>query len=353
MDFKEVFKDFNPSKFVAFGCLFPLSILVSLKLNQTIDWPMWVLFIPLWVLNLIVIAGAITGSVVWCHHPEYRVERDGYNDYKAMLITVGMHLLLLMFELLLCDNVEAGGGKNMWVLIFTPLFFASPFAIAACIWGFKHDRSLELEIILSVNILLFIFIALRLDGIISWPWTAVFIPLWIVMCLPSIAVLYYFVWTLIYFRSTFPESDRRAHLVMAVIWIFVVLPFLTFQVLLAYKLDGINNSPWPSVFIPLHISLFALIIGTFGSKGGNKWWFGIRTDFCQFMLEKCPCMRLYGNISYNFPQKDDQNPVTSELHPNNQHIYGAAKKQSSGHVYVAAPGKRECTIPVLTIDLPD
>jgi len=60
-----------------------------------------------------------------------------------MLITVGMHLLLLMFELLLCDKIESQGTGNMWILVFTPLFFAAPVAVAACIWGFKHDRSLE------------------------------------------------------------------------------------------------------------------------------------------------------------------------------------------------------------------
>ena len=51
-----------------------------------------------------------------------------------------------------------------------------------------------------MNVLLFIFVALRLDDIIQWPWTTVFIPLWIVMCLPSVAVLYYFVWTIVFFR---------------------------------------------------------------------------------------------------------------------------------------------------------
>uniref|UniRef100_A0A452UAR3 Transmembrane protein 185B n=2 Tax=Ursus TaxID=9639 RepID=A0A452UAR3_URSMA len=89
-----------------------------------------------------------------------------------MLIAVAIHLLLLMFEVLVCDRVER--GTHFWLLVFMPLFFVSPVSVAACVWGFRHDRSLELEILCSVNILQFIFIALRLDRIIHWPWLVVF-----------------------------------------------------------------------------------------------------------------------------------------------------------------------------------
>ena len=59
----------------------------------------------------------------------------------SMLITVGLHLTVLTFEVLLCINID--GHNIKWLIVFTPLFFASPIAVAACIWGFKHDRSLE------------------------------------------------------------------------------------------------------------------------------------------------------------------------------------------------------------------
>merc|ERR1711970_1515331 len=67
-------------------------------------------------------------------------------------------------------------------------------AIAACVWGFRNDRSLEMEAVLSSNVLLFIFVALKLDNVISWSWKAVFVPLWVVMCLPGIVAMYYVVW---------------------------------------------------------------------------------------------------------------------------------------------------------------
>lgn len=58
-----------------------------------------------------------------------------------MLIAVGLHVLLLMFEVLVCDRVAR--GNYFWLLVFMPLFFVSPVSVAACVWGFRHDRSLE------------------------------------------------------------------------------------------------------------------------------------------------------------------------------------------------------------------
>ena len=88
-----------------------------------------------------------------------RRERDGYTDFKALLITAGLHITLLMFEALVCYKaelqLESASVKSLdpntplWIIIFTPLFFASPIALAACIWEFKNDRSLEVRYLLT------------------------------------------------------------------------------------------------------------------------------------------------------------------------------------------------------------
>ncbi|MGH0122871.1 UNVERIFIED_CONTAM: hypothetical protein FKN15_023831 [Acipenser sinensis] len=193
-----------------------------------------------------VVIGASVGTGVWARNPQYRAEGETCVEFKAMLIAVGIHLLLLMFEVLVCDRIER--GNHFWLLVFMPLFFVSPVSVAACVWGFRHDRSLELEILCSVNILQFIFIALRLDKIINWPWL----------------------------------------------------------ILLVHKLDGHNKFPYVPVFIPLWLSLITLMATTFGQKGGNHWWFGIRKDFCQFLLELFPFLREYGNISYDLHHEDTE-----------------------------------------------
>lgn len=35
------------------------------------------------------------------------MEGNSYTQYKAVIITTGLHLLLLMFELLACDKLES------------------------------------------------------------------------------------------------------------------------------------------------------------------------------------------------------------------------------------------------------
>lgn len=111
----------------------------------------------------------------------HRLEGDSYSHFKAMLISLSLHLILLMFELLACDRLSS--GRHLWVLVFIPLIFGSVASVGACVWSVKHDRSFELELFLAVNALQFVFLPLKLDGFVAWSWEIVFVPLWIVLCL--------------------------------------------------------------------------------------------------------------------------------------------------------------------------
>ena len=65
-------------------------------------------------------------------------------DFKAMIICLALHLLLLTFEIFVCINL--GSGKAFpWRLMFMPLYVLSSLSIIACIWGFRHDRSVEVR----------------------------------------------------------------------------------------------------------------------------------------------------------------------------------------------------------------
>ena len=79
-----------------------------------------------------------------------------------MLISLATHLLLLMFELLVADKLDSP-DRHMWILVFVPLVFISLISIPICIWSIRHDRSYELELFCAVNMLQFIFLALKLD----------------------------------------------------------------------------------------------------------------------------------------------------------------------------------------------
>ena len=93
-----------------------------------------------------------------------------------MLISLAVHLLLLMFELLTADNLDTRRHKvgqtrvkcfhcclYQWILVFIPLVVVSIISIAICVWSVRHDRSFELELFCAVNILQFVFLALKLD----------------------------------------------------------------------------------------------------------------------------------------------------------------------------------------------
>jgi hypothetical protein len=73
----------------------------------------------------------------------YRMEGEAYIQYKAMMITLALHLLLLMFELLVCDKLES--RRHIWILVFIPLIFISIISIAICIWAVKNDRSFDVS----------------------------------------------------------------------------------------------------------------------------------------------------------------------------------------------------------------
>ncbi|XP_037544349.1 transmembrane protein 185-like [Nematolebias whitei] len=339
-------------KFLIYSCLLLFSMLLSLRLDGVIQWSYWAVFTPIWLWKLLVIIGASVGTGVWAHNPQYRAEGETCVEFKAMLIAVGLHVLLLMFEVLVCDRVAR--GDYFWLLVFMPLFFVSPVSVAACVWGFRHDRSLELEVLCSVNILQFIFIALRLDGIIKWPWLVVCVPLWILMSFLCLVVLYYIIWSVLFLRSIdIIAEQRRTHITMAISWMTIVVPLLTFEILLVHKLDGHNSLSYVCVFVPLWLSLLTLLATTFGQKGGNHWWFGIRKDFCHFLLELLPFLREYGNVSYDLQRSEDPEAIEDLPVPEPPPKSAPMFHKKTGVVITQSPGKYFVPPPKLCIDMPD
>lgn len=72
-----------------------------------------------------------------------RMENNSHVQFKAMVICTGMHLLLLMFEILACNNLET--EMHSWILVFIPLMFMSLLSIGICIWAVKNERSFEVR----------------------------------------------------------------------------------------------------------------------------------------------------------------------------------------------------------------
>lgn len=296
MNFKGLFQELNPSKFLVYFTLVLFVVLLGTRLDRFIEWSYFIVFLPLWIWKLIVLSGSVIGIHVWIHHPEYR--RENSVDFQAMLVSTGFHLLLVSFEIMLCLNMDRTISIP-YRLVFIPMFCLSGLSIAGCMWGFRHERQLELETFFSVNVLQFICLSLKFDEVINWSWVVVFVPIWIILTLLSVVVLYYIVWALLFMRSPdITPAQRKAHLVNATMSFLMVIPLLAFVVMLSQKLDGDTDAHFSTILIPLELSLLSLIVTSFYQKGGNQWWFGMRKEFCEFLLDICPCLREYGNVSY-------------------------------------------------------
>ncbi|KAL6433459.1 hypothetical protein ACFW04_006531 [Cataglyphis niger] len=308
MNLQTLFQDFNPSKFLVHSCLMIFTSLFALRLDGFIEWSYWSIFSPIWFWKGMVILGAIVGSYVWWRHPHARLEES---------------------------------ERHLWILVFIPLIFISVVSIAVCIWAVKHDRSFELELFCAVNVLQFIFLALRLDGFITWSWEVVFVPVWALLCLSLVAVLYAIVFAAVLLRTPqINARQRRTSLNSALAYTFLVVPILVFQVLLANKLDGDISINYTTVAMPLLVSHITLIFMSFGAKGGNRWWFGIRKDFCHFLLGLCPLLQEYGNISYQPRDERDQPPSEPMITEKSEKLI---KK-----IDLIKP-----VVPIISIDMPD
>ncbi|KAJ3611028.1 hypothetical protein NHX12_021044, partial [Muraenolepis orangiensis] len=65
--------------------------------------------------------GTIQQFILVQSEPE---DRESCVEFEAPLTAVGLHLLLLMFEVLVCDRVAR--GAYFWPLVFASLFFVCP-----------------------------------------------------------------------------------------------------------------------------------------------------------------------------------------------------------------------------------
>ena len=143
MNLRNLFQEFNPSKFVLFFLLILFSVLVALRLDGIIEWSYWAVFMPIWFWKFITLTGGTFGIYVWVTNPQYRQDGDGNAEFKAMLLSLIIHVLLLLFEILLCININE--QKISWIITFAPIYIISPLSIVFCIWELRHERSIEVR----------------------------------------------------------------------------------------------------------------------------------------------------------------------------------------------------------------
>ena len=173
-------------------------------------------------------------------------------------------------------------------------------------------------------------------SIINWPWEITFVPMWIALCISLVGVLYTIIFAGFLLRMNEVNAEQRRSSTNSALgmpkslessvliksfqfsgYSFLVIPMLVFLVLITNKLDSNVNMYYFSACAPLFLTFFTLIMVSFGSRGGksikifakflkiiyffpgNQYWFGLRQPPCQFLFGICPCLQLFGNISYS------------------------------------------------------
>lgn len=94
------------SRLLIYCSLLAFVLLLSLKWDGYVDADYWLVFSPLWLWKLVAVSSTLAASYLWHRQPQYRMDQEALLEYKAMMMCVSLHLLLLVFEVLLCDNLE-------------------------------------------------------------------------------------------------------------------------------------------------------------------------------------------------------------------------------------------------------
>lgn len=119
------------------------------------------------------------------------------------------------------------------------------------------------------------------------------------------------------------------------------------------KLEGELKFPYIVIFSPLLASIFALIVLSFSAKGGNKWWFGIRKSFSQFLLSAMPFLQEYGNISYHADNGNAQQSQPLDGSSSSTVHMGDFDKHDKKRKKSAKNDSMKPVVPIISIDMPD
>lgn len=106
---------------------------------------------------------------------------------------------------------------------------------------------------------------------------------------------------------------------MVTIYNHLLLTYVYTQALISARLDNLITAPLSAVFVPLHVAIVILIITTVTRDPANPWWFGLRKNLTEVVLDSVPLVREYANISHirGYEGDSDSNQEMAEMHPVN------------------------------------
>ena len=252
-----------------------------------------------------------------------------------------------------------------WLLIFAPLLLATPFLVMSIVWSFKYRHILEIESIIVLQSVQILFVALKLDKILNWQWIGVLAPTWILIILMltcCVGIMCHF--SLNYLKArylnnfrlnqnqndpnqnaaqqaqAFLLSDLLAHvsrpIQMLSCGLLTMIPIILFLIMLIVRLDNSELAlPYIIIFAPLIVTALMLFLFNCCTVNHSKWWFGIKYDYCSFILLTFPKLRFFANITCYVPgpeldqfeegndnnlSQNNDNYITNQIHNDNDNI---------------------------------
>jgi len=157
-----------------------------LKLDRKVDWNWGVVFIPMWILNIIPLV--------------YTIAMPFLADHKLKsVVTLFQYLSMLAFQILLCIQLQT--NKMNWALVFIPIYINEVLFLVKRFLGFSKKKYQEEGaemgghgfefgmgyggfivknlIIPVLRIWFLVFLVIKLVGTVSWSWWINSIPVFI------------------------------------------------------------------------------------------------------------------------------------------------------------------------------
>jgi hypothetical protein len=281
----------RPWEWTSVSCIILQTILVVLKLDHVMTTSWALIFIPLYFLLLQMVAAPFFYDLICCF-TNYMYDQELSPDdgpicnsiflytlcilpvierKKSRILTYPLTLLFILWLVLLIAKINE--VHLPWWGVFLPLMVLFVVLSQIPLWIGYYNVFLDQErfdrIILSfgaILLLLFIiFLAIRLDNIVTWNWFIVMVPLFVfeglLVCVPFFLTTCTFICQRhgSYWLEDHTRWSREADsfcLVATVVAILVLVPLLTFQVLLAKSLEAGPTEhviPYKLLFIPIFL----------------------------------------------------------------------------------------------------
>jgi len=278
-----------------------VTIFAVLKLDGVIHWSWFYVFIPFYIIVLQMIYLPILYDCLSVYFekdfeddlsPEKHVCCSPVFYYIIFVLTLGTNSNGLKRSLvysvsgtvsafLVMYGIKAGFFENdpsfPWWGVFFPLLIECCFGLFILIHGggtldklWEDDKWIDRVLACLVIFMLFIFFIftfLKLDDHISWTWFKVLSPLFIMKGFLVLIPLVLTIWVGC-FRSSYLRRKTRWHqespvfcMVSVVLIILVLVPLLTFEILLAQKAEGSNHLNYKLIFTPLFIIEGCSVVG--------------------------------------------------------------------------------------------